>query len=120
VWPKYFCPTTQFGGTKIRRDSHFSTSCTPIPHACTNDLIRNPIDYSSNDAEEDWTRFILSLYSVEDKPNLLTVWLAGKGAEKIATLTDLKVKSDLMDFMNRIIGKEFDVPEPNDIYVSTN
>ena len=47
--------------------------------------------YTEEDAERDWTRFLLGAYGVQNRPRILCFWISGEGAKKMESLTNDQV-----------------------------
>jgi len=74
--------------------------------------------FSAADAKADWTRFILGVYRVQDRPQVLAVWLGGEGAKAVERLPNEKIIDDLTIFTRKYFGKEYpDIPAPKDMKV---
>ena len=70
------------------------------------------ISYSAQEADNDWTRFLLGAY-IEDKfllgnydeafkDKIVSLWLSGEGAKKMESLDIDQVKSDTMKMLRRM------------------
>ena len=76
-------------------------------------LYQEPIDYTKEDAEMDWTRFVCGFYRVLHRPNVMCLWLSGHGARVMEGRTEEKVQMQVMTFLRKFLTKECGtIPEP--------
>ena len=82
-------------------------------------LFQNKCAYTKEEAELDWTRWLLGLYRVLHRPKILCFWIGGHAARKVETLSDDRVAGDCMAFIRRFLKEEIDreIPEPTGIKV---
>ena len=82
-------------------------------------LYKESIEYTKEDAETDWTRFVCGFYRVLYRPNLMCLWLSGHGARVMEARTEEKVQIQAMAFLRKFLTKEYGpIPEPIGIQVS--
>ena len=76
-------------------------------------------NYTKEEAELDWTRWLLGLYRVAHRPKILCFWVGGHAARKVEALTDERVKDDCMAFIRRMLREEVPegIPDPKAIKV---
>ena len=78
------------------------------------------ISYTAQEAESDWTRFILEAYFENFKTRIVSLWLSGEGAKRVESLNLDQIKSDSMKFlrkMTRNLKNLTDFPNPINIQV---
>ena len=94
------------------------------PWWCTEDtegiafLFKESVDYTKEDAEADWTRFVCGFYRVMHRPNVMCLWLSGHGARVMESETEEKIQTQAMSFLRKFLSKEYTtIPEPTGIQV---
>ncbi len=76
------------------------------------------INYDEADAEKDWTRFILGMYKVLHRKNVLCMWLSGPAARKVEGLEDDRIMADLANFLRKRLSKRYPrMTDPIDLKV---
>lgn len=82
-------------------------------------LFESESDYSLEMASTNWTRSILGLYLVANRPNILSMWVSGHAARHLENLSEEEALQDTMDFIRKFLHKEYpDIPEPRHFLVT--
>ncbi|TRY78224.1 hypothetical protein TCAL_04246 [Tigriopus californicus] len=66
-------------------------------------LFENDSDYSLTTSKTDWTRSLLGLYLVANRPNILSMWISGHGARYLETLSEQDSQRDTMNFIRKFL-----------------
>lgn len=63
--------------------------------------------FTTEEAEEDWTRWILGLYQVAHRPGILAFWVSGAGGRKMESLSDEQIQKQCSSFLRKRLQKKF-------------
>ena len=64
--------------------------------------------YYNKDATENWLRFVVGAYNVQNFPNIVCLWVTGDAAKHMESLDIETVKKDSMNLLRDFLGN---IPE---------
>lgn len=68
-----------------------------------------------NKPERRWMLGVYSIITIEHKPNLLCLWIAGKYAIEFEKIPEELFKSQTLELVNRFLGKHYVITLPKEI-----
>ncbi len=78
----------------------------------------NGISYDEQDAQSDWTRFILGAYVDDYKQSIVSLWLSGEGAKFMETLSEEQIQKDALKCLEKFLPKGQSLPNVKSMLVS--
>lgn len=63
-------------------------------------------DSISSNADKKWLRNIIGVFRLDDQPNVLSIWVVGKGSIEMESKTDADVLKQVEELVNRVVVKE--------------
>ncbi|KAK0084928.1 hypothetical protein PV325_006130 [Microctonus aethiopoides] len=69
----------------------------------------------SNLKENHWVTDVFQFFTVDYQPRVLCGWITGESSRYIETLSDTQIKDGLCDLLDRFLGKNFNIPQPDKI-----
>ncbi|GLH03199.1 Protein anon-37Cs [Gryllus bimaculatus] len=69
--------------------------------------------------DKSWLEGVFGFWALDNQPLVLYTWAVGSQGKHMEQLTESEVAQDLMELLNKYLGKQYNIPQPDEIKRST-